>query len=503
MNDKLTSRLLSSVITALEGTLVPEPKSEHSAIMLDIVIRTLRLLQAQFGARAEDLKKLVAESDLLVRSSLLQPQPARDTAAPNATDGLSRERLEAEKNLLNEQLADCIPGLLEKAAGEGQHAQDAVNLLSKIVSTQIDFLSAQDPDILNGSTVVYRGGRIDRSQGHAPKAPPPPISENTLTSYLRGKLPDAAKISVNAVKILPGGFSKTTVIFEYSRPGQQAQRCVIRKDLSADFLMMGKSAVDEYPLLEKLYAAGLKVARPLWLEQDKSVFNGSFFVSEAVSGTSDIQKWIESTGSVSKQLAQILAQLHRYTLSELQLADDNVQMSAGLAMQQEIAYWQALYEKRRTARHPLLEIGLAWVQQNIPAELFDQPACVVHGDVGFHNLMVLDGQITALLDWEFSHLGAPAEDLIYVRPFVEQIADWEEFLKVYRSAGGRAYSKEVQAFFNVWSFVRNAAGTRDAGYLFENHLPDEIKLALPAWIFGHYLEVDASKMVLGMISNRN
>ena len=282
---------------------------------------------------------------------------------------------------------------------------------------------------------------------------------------------------------------------------------MIRKDLSADFLMMGKSAADEYPLLEKLYAAGLTVARPLWLELDKTIFDGCFFVCEAVPGSSNIQQWIARSGSVSQQLAGLLAQLHRYSLAEAGWdesapGEGGQPMSAGQAMELEINYWQALYEQRRTARHPLLEISLAWVRQHIPAELYDQPARVVHGDVGFHNLMVRDGEVMALLDWEFAHRGAPAEDLNYVRPFVEQIADWSAFIEAYRAAGGAGYSAEVEAYFKVWAFVRNAAGTRDAGYLFENHLPDEIKLALPGWIFGHYLEVDASKMVLDQLSTR-
>ena len=33
------------------------------------------------------------------------------------------------------------------------------------------------------------------------------------------------------------------------------------------------------------------------------------------------------------------------------------------------------------------------------------------GDAGPHNLLVADGRITALLDWELAHLGHPLEDL--------------------------------------------------------------------------------------------
>jgi aminoglycoside phosphotransferase len=38
---------------------------------------------------------------------------------------------------------------------------------------------------------------------------------------------------------------------------------------------------------------------------------------------------------------------------------------------------------------------------------------VVHGDFGPQNLLIDDGRISALVDWEFAHLGDPIEDLAW------------------------------------------------------------------------------------------
>jgi aminoglycoside phosphotransferase (APT) family kinase protein len=70
--------------------------------------------------------------------------------------------------------------------------------------------------------------------------------------------------------------------------------------------------------------------------------------------------------------------------------------------------------------------------------LLDEGApCVVHGDIGAHNLLVHDDRLTAILDWEFSRVGDPAEDLGVARPNVIACMDWDEFLRIYRDAGGR------------------------------------------------------------------
>jgi len=491
INDRLTSRLLSSAVTALENAVVPAVHSDGAATMLDIVIRTLRMLEAHYGHRIEDLENLIADARQLLCDAGIPPPETPDLP------GTPLEKLEAQNNSLMERIAGEIPHLLERAAsGDGQG--DAVALLERIVSSQADFLATQDPDIRHGSAVVYRGGKIDRAK-HPPPASDAPIDNDSLTTYLRARFPDSPGIHASAVTVLAGGFSKNTILFDLQRPGGAVEPCVMRKDMSADFLFMEKSVVDEYPLLEKVYQAGLNVATPLWLEREKHWFNGSFFISRAVPGTSDINKWMSNTGAVSRQLAEILAELHGHDLSAMGFPDEEAGLSAGAAIEQEILYWQDLYQKYRTCRHPLLEIGFAWTLANIPGELFERPGRIVHGDVGFHNLMVKDGEISALLDWEFAHFGEPAEDLVYVRPFVEQITNWNDFMGHYRDAGGDGYSPEVERFFKVWSFVRNAAGTRHARHLFENHLPDEIKLALPAWIFGHYLELDASKMVLDIL----
>jgi aminoglycoside phosphotransferase (APT) family kinase protein len=75
-----------------------------------------------------------------------------------------------------------------------------------------------------------------------------------------------------------------------------------------------------------------------------------------------------------------------------------------------------------------------WLRRN--AHINDlAPRTLVHGDYGLNNILIEDNKVTALLDWEFAHLGNPAYDLGYFRCMAEPLSSWEHFLASYGKAG--------------------------------------------------------------------
>ncbi|HKY92672.1 MAG TPA: phosphotransferase, partial [Nevskiaceae bacterium] len=91
-----------------------------------------------------------------------------------------------------------------------------------------------------------------------------------------------------------------------------------------------------------------------------------------------------------------------------------------------------------------------------------RPHRLVHGDIGFHNLMRRDGRLAAILDWELTHLGDPAEDLAYPRiPMIEALTTWERFTEAYLAAGGppEACDARALAWYGVWAYTRNSVYT--------------------------------------------
>ena len=477
MDNNLIGSLLSASIKTLDTSVASALEDPHAKTHLDLTIRVLRMLSAHFSHHVDSIKDF--EKDV------------KTTFPEMNIDGAGYESLESsllKNNQLLEIIADQIPSLIDH--GKDNHANAKLN---DLIKCKEHYLASLDPDILHGSAMVFRGGTIDRSNN---KAERPVVDTARLESYLKNRFENYPDLSVTRCQMIVGGFSKTTVMFDVCwTKNAEPERMFMRKDLPV--LFMDKTVHNEYPLLESLYKAGLSVPEPYWLESDAGIFDGAFYVMKAIPGSSDVSSWSEHAPSVSEQLAKILATLHSYDAG--QVLDSFAIENAGIAMEKEIEFWRKLYARRRSKRHPLIELVLAWLDRNIPEELYSRPARIVHGDVGFHNLMVDNGKVTALLDWEFAHAGDPSEDLLYIKPFVEQFGLWDEFYKSYQAAGGISASTECENFVKVWSYARNAIGTIDARYLFKHHLNDELKLAVAGLVFGPYLELDASKLVLSLL----
>src|SRR3546814_9297603 len=76
---------------------------------------------------------------------------------------------------------------------------------------------------------------------------------------------------------------------------------------------------------------------------------------------------------------------------------------------------------------------------------------LLHGDVGFHNILFDEDRITALLDWELTFLGHPAKDLAQLHNMVVAHLPWDRFMGWYRSAGGEAVAQRAILYFQIFS----------------------------------------------------
>ena len=93
-------------------------------------------------------------------------------------------------------------------------------------------------------------------------------------------------------------------------------------------------------------------------------------------------------------------------------------------------------ENLATAPDPILQLALNWLERNVPKDA--GPSALVHGDAGPGNFLHQDGRVTALLDWELTHYGDPAEDLaqILVRMLFQPFIAPRALLDAYEVASG-------------------------------------------------------------------
>lgn len=61
---------------------------------------------------------------------------------------------------------------------------------------------------------------------------------------------------------------------------------------------------------------------------------------------------------------------------------------------------------------PAIRLGVEWLRRNPPSR--PQRPAIVHADFRTGNLLVENGRLSAVLDWELAHVGDPMEDLAYL-----------------------------------------------------------------------------------------
>lgn len=137
---------------------------------------------------------------------------------------------------------------------------------------------------------------------------------------------------------------------------------------------------------------------------------------------------------LARQCGAILAQIHR------------AQPPEGLATVDalgELARYEEVY-RNSGAERPILELAFQHLKKHAPPP---RAPVLLHGDFRNGNLIIDPEQgVAAVLDWELSHIGDPAEDLGWIcvnswrfgradRP-VGGFGDYQELLDGYAEAGG-------------------------------------------------------------------
>jgi len=159
--------------------------------------------------------------------------------------------------------------------------------------------------------------------------------------------------------------------------------------------------------------------------------------------------------SLQEQLRDVLLDLHAIDPRSLDLGSLGDVAGIREHLERELAVWEALYEHDADP-DPLLTAAFRWLRQRAPEE--DGLPSLVQGDTGPGNFLHEHGRITAIVDWEFAHLGDPAEDLAWVstRSVQEPLPDFAALVRSYRERSGRSVDSERIRYYRVLVELRIA-----------------------------------------------
>ena len=316
------------------------------------------------------------------------------------------------------------------------------------------------------------------------------VTRASLSVYLRDRFRDAT-LDVTAFQALPGGFGKQTYLFEV-RGRALNGAFVMRRDYPVPLVDSDCHRIHhEYEVIRAVFQRGFPAPDALWLDTEHTLLPGGDFIvmtrSPGVSGGTVITANTRVPVDLAQTLATLLGRLHALEpMAELAQLNEPINrrrwtLSLEHCVREYLQGWIGILQDSPHLPSPSLTAMLGWVMDNIPAS--EGRPVLLHGDIGFHNFLFDEGRLTAVLDWEFAHLGDPAEDLANVRNNLGDDLDWENFMVCYRSAGGHDVPMSRIRFFQIWGHVRNAICAAVSAKVFIDGHADDMKFVLTPHIY--------------------
>jgi len=309
--------------------------------------------------------------------------------------------------------------------------------------------------------------------------------------------------------LLPGGAVQQNWALDVDLSGGKLpgrQRLVLRTNFQTP-LPASRPKAEEFAILRAVAAAGVTVPEPLWLCEDAEIIGQPFFVMRRLAGDTAARALVADAArdgfgpALAEQLARQLARIHALSPGDARLACLGEAPASSARMQ--IAQWRAWLEAFAPPSGTL-KVALDWLDLHAPPEA---RTSLVHRDFRSGNFLVVDGELTGVLDWDFAGWGDPHEDIGWFCAACWRaggddleaggLASREFFTRAYEAAGGRPVDAGAVAYWEIMAHVRWALIARQQGVrAAHGDAPQHELLEAAARVPG--LERDIAAMISGL-----
>lgn len=300
-------------------------------------------------------------------------------------------------------------------------------------------------------------------------------SSGELQSALEGALAQAtgSRVEIKSLALMPGGASQEMWRLDLNvaeGAWQGFYPLVMRRHVGTKIWADSLEPADEFRVLQAACESGVPAPRPYWLFHD--LLGHAALVMGRLEGETIGRRVVkdpalaEARSRLPRQMGAALAAIHRvdvdkFGLREFLPAPGQAQTPACFLIARAEEDLDSVGEP-----HPALELALRWLRRREPPP--PGRLVLVHGDFRIGNMVVNPQGLGGVLDWEFAHIGDPAEDLYWglVRDWrfgvdylhFGGVGDPEEFFAAYQESGG-ALDRSRASYWEVMGNVRWAVGT--------------------------------------------
>jgi aminoglycoside phosphotransferase (APT) family kinase protein len=246
---------------------------------------------------------------------------------------------------------------------------------------------------------------------------------------------------VTSWRPISGGYSRVTAVADVQCAGGVEERFVLRSDPPSGKTVFDSDRDDEWALLTSLTDVdAVTIPCPRWYDATGDAFGTKTIVMDHVVGT-PLQLTLGGGDDVAARTTylEVAAALNRIPIDALPST-----MARPASWDERIDEAIDIYdhaERELSGSDPFIRYVIAWLRASRPPPV---PLGVVHGDFQPGNILVADGRPPVVIDWEFTRIGDPREDIGYYSgsPLPNSLyqADPDAFLAQYRELMG--YTEE-------------------------------------------------------------
>ncbi|WP_068076609.1 phosphotransferase family protein [Novosphingobium lentum] len=301
-----------------------------------------------------------------------------------------------------------------------------------------------------------------------------PVADRLDTAALARFLGEG--VQVLSAATVSRGMSKKTVLVTIAGSTTLPRNLALRVDRSANNYL-GTTVIDEWGPLQLLWQHGARIPQPFALEPTGTVIGDPFIVFAAVSGApaGSIYAPPGPAPALVADVAGCMAKVHAIPVDAWPNAGQpqgDAFFDAQFAEHQ--ADWQALGE-----RSAIMDACFDWIERH-RSDAYGPPA-LTHDDFNFNNMLVEGDRVSAVLDWEFAHVGTPAADLAYFWYAAQSASTFADFLTAYEAAGGRRPPAAQLDFYRMWGQLRlGVMGFKAVRNLEQGHF-DDVRYGMSRW----------------------
>lgn len=234
--------------------------------------------------------------------------------------------------------------------------------------------------------------------------------EDSLAHWLTDEVGEP--VTVERADRTSAGFSRENWVFDATWGGV-TRRLIARRDPLGSVLETDRAI--ETAVLRALEHTDVPSPTLLWVDLDGSRCERPCLIMELVPGDCDsfvldTDRPVDERVALAQSIYDRLAQIHLLDWQALGLGDALADPGPHAALA-ALDHWESELHRVQLGPEPEMAYVASWLRAHAPT---NDVVRLVHGDFKPGNLLLLDDEVTAVLDWETAHLGDPHEDLGWV-----------------------------------------------------------------------------------------